>query len=88
MVKERFVSEQVGVEQLKQRCAAGVSMQLVDVRSISEYGTGHIPGALNIPLEQIESRLGDLGSDPIVLICKSASGRAWRRVGWSFVAKT
>lgn len=65
------MGEQVEVEQLKQECAAGAAMQLVDVRSVSEYGTGHVPGAVNIPLEQVESRLGDLGHDPIVLICKS-----------------
>ncbi len=65
------MGEQVGVEQLRQKCAAGAAMQLVDVRSVSEYGTGHVPGAVNIPLEQVESRLGDLGENPIVLICKS-----------------
>jgi rhodanese-related sulfurtransferase len=45
---------------------------LVDVRSASEYGTGHIPGAMNVPLEQVESRVEDLDQViPIVLICKS-----------------
>ena len=46
--------------------------QLVDVRSISEYATGHLPGAINIPLEQLEARLEDLSpGSPIVLICQS-----------------
>jgi len=41
----------------------------VDVRSASEYASGHIPGAMNIPLEQIEKRVADLGADrPIALI--------------------
>lgn len=45
--------------------------QLVDVRSATEFATGHIPGALNIPLDQIESRVNDLRSDsPIVLVCQ------------------
>jgi rhodanese-related sulfurtransferase len=65
------VSEFVVVEQLKEKCAAGQPTQLVDVRSPSEYGTGHLAGSLNIPLEQIESRLDDLGNSPIVLICKT-----------------
>jgi len=43
----------------------------IDVRSGSEYATGHIHGAINIPLEEIEMRTADLNSgQPIVLICK------------------
>jgi rhodanese-related sulfurtransferase len=44
--------------------------QLVDVRSPSEFAAGHIPGAINIPMDQIESRLADLSRGPIVLICQ------------------
>jgi rhodanese-related sulfurtransferase len=45
--------------------------QLVDVRSASEYAAGHIPGAMNVPLEQIESRIDDFSADAlIVLICQ------------------
>src|SRR4029077_17437132 len=45
--------------------------QLIDVRSPSEFASGHIPGAINIPMDQIESRLADLRpSAPIVLICQ------------------
>jgi RNA polymerase sigma-70 factor (ECF subfamily) len=44
----------------------------VDVRSGAEFACGHIPGAVNIPMDQIESRLGDLGLNlPIVLVCQS-----------------
>jgi rhodanese-related sulfurtransferase len=46
------------------------SAQLIDVRSPSEFASGHIPGAVNIPMDQIESRLADLSSDPIILICQ------------------
>jgi rhodanese-related sulfurtransferase len=46
--------------------------QLVDVRSHSEFAAGHIPGAVNIPLDQIEARLADLSDAlPIILICQS-----------------
>lgn len=44
--------------------------RLIDVRSPSEFASGHIAGAINIPMDQIESRLADLGSGPIVLICQ------------------
>jgi rhodanese-related sulfurtransferase len=46
--------------------------QLVDVRSASEFASGHIPGAVNIPMDQIEARLDDLDLRlPLVLICQS-----------------
>lgn len=46
--------------------------QCVDVRSATEYASGHVPGAVNIPMEQIEARLEDLLPNvPIVLICQA-----------------
>lgn len=45
--------------------------QLIDVRSPSGFAAGHIPGAINIPMDQIESRLDDLSrTKPIILICQ------------------
>jgi len=44
----------------------------VDVRSSSEFASGHIPGAVNIPMDQIEARIDDSwGRSPIVLICQA-----------------
>jgi rhodanese-related sulfurtransferase len=54
--------------------AVNVSAQFqwIDVRSPGEFSAGHIPGAVNIPMEQIESRLDDLlPGVPIVLICQA-----------------
>jgi len=71
LMKEKFVIPQVDVETLQCQRAAGHAPTLIDVRSPSEYATGHISGALNIPLEQIESRLDDLGRGPLVVVCKA-----------------
>jgi rhodanese-related sulfurtransferase len=47
---------------------------LVDVRSGSEFASGHIPGAVNIPMDQIEARVDDLDRNlQIVLICQSGT---------------
>ena len=60
----------VTVSQLRNRAATPAL--LVDVRSGSEFASGHIPGAVNIPMDQIEARLDDLDRNlPIVLICQS-----------------
>ena len=46
--------------------------QTVDVRSASEFAAGHIPGAINIPLEQVCVREGDIRRErPLVLVCQS-----------------
>ena len=33
---------------------------LLDVRTTKEYGEGHLPGAVNIPVDELRSRLGEL----------------------------
>jgi rhodanese-related sulfurtransferase len=49
-------------------------VQLVDVRSAAEFRTGHIPGAVNIPMEEIEGRLTDLNPRlPVVLVCQAGA---------------
>lgn len=48
------------------------NLQTVDVRSVSEFAAGHIPGAINIPLEQICVRERDISREqPLVLVCQS-----------------
>lgn len=46
-------------------------IQIVDVRSPAEYASGHVPGAVNIPLEQVEARKADLDPRHLVVVCKS-----------------
>jgi rhodanese-related sulfurtransferase len=44
---------------------------VLDVRPAEEYLAGHIPGAVSIPLEQLEERLAELPSDrEIVAYCR------------------
>lgn len=57
--------------------------QILDVRTQAEWKGGHIPGAINIPLGELEARLEELPLDPdrpVVAICLTAhrSIAAWR----------
>ena len=48
------------------------ALRCIDVRSPTEFAAGHIPAAINIPMDEIESRLGDLRpQDHLVLVCQS-----------------
>jgi rhodanese-related sulfurtransferase len=49
--------------------------RLIDVRTPAEFEAGHIPGAVNVPLDLLKERLDDLcpllrGQD-VVLVCRS-----------------
>jgi rhodanese-related sulfurtransferase/DNA-binding transcriptional ArsR family regulator len=65
-------TETVDRDELQRRLAAG-EVITVDVRPAEEYTTGHIPGALSIPLDQLADRLADLPDDiPVVAYCRGA----------------
>ena len=51
--------------------AAGV--KVVDVRTPAEFNKGHVPGAVNIPYDEVERRAGELGpsTTPLLLYCQS-----------------
>jgi len=54
---------------------------LLDVRTPGEFSQGHAPGSVNIPLDQLGTRLGELDrKKPILVACasgvRSASAKA------------
>lgn len=54
---------------------------LVDVRSPSEFSSGSVKGAVNIPVDRVESQLSKFkGKKQIVVFCRSGnrSGQAKR----------
>ncbi|MBL8910030.1 MAG: rhodanese-like domain-containing protein [Archangium sp.] len=55
---------------------------LIDVRSPGEFSTGHIDGALNIPLGSLGDALGKLGGNkdkPVIVYCASGARSAMAR---------
>lgn len=54
---------------------ATLAPQLLDVRTPSEWQSGHIPGAVNVPIGELKGKLQSLALDkekPIVAICLHA----------------
>jgi len=48
------------------------SLYVLDVRAHEEYAAGHVPGAVNIPHDQVASRLAEVPKDKdVVLYCRS-----------------
>jgi len=43
---------------------------LVDVRNPGEFEAGSIPGAINVPLDQLRDRLAELGDAPLIVHCQ------------------
>ncbi len=44
---------------------------IVDVRTPQEYAAGHIPGSINIPLDELSSRRNDLPAGQLVVYCQA-----------------
>jgi len=47
---------------------------LVDVRTRGEYHGGHLPGAVNIPLNELANRVNEVNQNgPVVVVCASGN---------------
>jgi rhodanese-related sulfurtransferase len=68
--EDRDSLEAVSRDELLSRSRAG-TVTILDVRPEDEFGLGHLPGAVNIPLGALESRLSELDpSKEIVAYCR------------------
>ena len=57
---------------VKMQADKGSEVFVLDVRTPKEFAEGHVPGAVNIPYDQVASRLGEIPKDDeIVLYCHS-----------------
>lgn len=51
---------------------------VVDVRSPSEFAMGAAPQSINIPLDTLEGRMGELDSSRPIILCCASGNRASR----------
>ena len=49
---------------------------LVDVRSAAEFAAGNAPGTLNIPLQELGSRLGEIPRSASIVLCCASGTRS------------
>lgn len=61
---------------LMDRLGAEQSPPLIDVRTPGEYRAGHLPGAVNIPIQEFQRRFAELSSyrdREVVLYCETGA---------------
>lgn len=64
------------VRALAPRLARG-DVQVIDVRNLSEWSAGHLPGAIHIPLGRLSERLAEIPRDkPLIIQCQSGGRSA------------
>jgi rhodanese-related sulfurtransferase/DNA-binding transcriptional ArsR family regulator len=69
-LKQRDGLEPIPADELLARARDGL-VTVIDVRPPQEYAQGHLVGALNVPLDQLENRLGELPQDrEVVAYCR------------------
>ncbi|MFJ5837877.1 rhodanese-like domain-containing protein [Streptomyces shenzhenensis] len=55
-------------------------LTVIDVRTAGEYASGHLPGALNIPLDQVKRALPEIqhaaGRGAVLMVCASGNRSA------------
>ncbi len=69
-LEQRGAPRSIDAATLRRRLAAG-EVTLVDVRPAAEYAAGHLPGAINIPMHELEARASELPADTdVVAYCR------------------
>ncbi|WP_293720442.1 rhodanese-like domain-containing protein [uncultured Phascolarctobacterium sp.] len=66
--------QNITAAQLKARLDKGDMLTVIDVRTKEEYASGHVPGSILIPFDEIKAKAGQLPQDKnteIVVYCRS-----------------
>ena len=68
---------QIGLDELRQRLASAAPPLVLDVRTPTEWQSGHIEGALHVPLGELQQRIGEVPKDrEVAVICRTSNRSA------------
>ncbi|WP_438821128.1 sulfurtransferase TusA family protein [Desertibacillus haloalkaliphilus] len=71
-VTENKHPDLISFDELAKKIEGEEKITVLDVREPAEYGFGHIPGAIHIPLGELEQRFEELEkTDDIHVICRT-----------------
>ena len=56
-------TERMEIDELKRQLDAGAEVLMIDVREDHEVESGSIPGAIHIPVGELEARMADIPRD-------------------------
>lgn len=62
------MSELISPKELEKQETSGSAPIVIDVRSPEDYAAGHIPGAENIPADELERHLAEIPKDKPVVV--------------------
>lgn len=74
---------EIDIDQLHALLEQDPTTTVVDVREAGEYASGHVPGAVPVPLSELVARHTEIGAlpGPVHLICE-AGGRSAQAAAW------
>ncbi|QCC49250.1 rhodanese-like domain-containing protein [Halobellus limi] len=76
--------DEISPEELKRKLDGDEPVQVIDIRSPAEFASGHVPGAENVPMHELPSRVDDIEwAEEVVVACPigQSSIQAARLIG-------
>lgn len=74
MKKEFQYPNTITNQEIQRKLEAGEKLNILDVREPAEYAFGRIPGAISMPLGELEGRIGELSQDQeYIVVCRTGN---------------
>lgn len=65
------MADELSPEELKAKLEAGDDPQVIDVRQPRQFERGHLPGAENVPMTELPTRIDEIEfDDEVVVACQ------------------
>lgn len=61
---------QLTADELQDRLAGSAPIRVLDVRTAQEWQSGHIDGAIHIPVGEVAARVGEIPAGDVAVICE------------------